>query len=135
MQWMGEIRNWVEAILYGGGTHRRFTQDGPVLPDVWTSYLEQALEGSSERRVAVLIEPHFDSNPAVIARRMKGRLGADFEATQTVYNRTVASSWLHCAELVGAVVPLTRWYLDIASGRSGREGGNTATKFDGAIPS
>jgi len=128
---MSESRNWVEAILYGGGGHRRFTQDGPVLPDVWTQYLEESFVAGPEQRVAVLIEPHFDSGPTVIAKRMKERLGDAFDATQTVYNRTIVSSWLRFAELIRSVVPLTRWYADIAAARAVRD----QTEFDGSLPS
>ncbi len=130
---MSEIRNWIEAILYGGGSHRRFTQDGPVLPDVWTKYLEEVLRKQPDERVAVLIEPHFDSNPALVASRMRERLGSRFDLTQTVYNRTVVSSWLTLEDLVLGVVPLTRWYADIAEGRE--RAADRKPKFDGLLPS
>lgn len=129
---MSETRNWVETILYGGGSYRRFTQDGPVLPDVWTSYLEQSFERTPER-TSVLLEPHFDSNPGLITKRLKDRLGAEFDVTQTVYNRTVVSSWLNFLELIKGVVPLTRWYSDIASGID--NGTLKATPFNRALPS
>ncbi|MES5481537.1 S8 family peptidase [Bradyrhizobium sp. INPA03-11B] len=129
---MSEIRNWVETILYGGGSHRRFTQDGPVLPDVWTRYLEEALKDDPDDRVAVLLEPHLDSTPAIVSKRMSDRLKDRFEFTQTVYNRTVVSSWLSLADLVLGVVPLTRWYCDIAEGRDSAAASKPA--FDGLLP-
>lgn len=129
---MSETRNWVETILYGGGSHRRFTQDGPVLPDVWTKYLEEALRDEPDDRVAVLLEPHFDSTPALVSQRMKERLRDRFEFTQTVYNRTVVSSWLNLPDLVLGVIPITRWYADIAEGRDSASAKKPV--FDGLLP-
>ncbi|MBR0911493.1 S8 family serine peptidase [Bradyrhizobium japonicum] len=129
---MSEIRNLVETILYGGGSHRRFTQDGPVLPDVWTKYLEEALKEGPDDRIAVLLEPHFDSTPALVSQRMKEQLKDRFEFTQTVYNRTVVSSWLNLVDLVLGVIPLTRWYSDIADGRDFT--GARKPIFDGLLP-
>src|ERR1700761_7335608 len=130
---MTEIRNWVEAILYGGGSHRRFTQDGPVLPDVWTMYLEEAFKKLPDHRVPVLIEPHFDSSPALAAEGMQHRLGPRFDHTQTVYNRTIVSSWLSLDDLVFGVVPLTRWYADIVASRDVAV--DRKSPFNGTLPS
>ena len=129
---MSELRNWVEAILYGGGSNRRFTQDGPVLPDVWTEYLADAFKSDSDRRISVLIEPHFDSTPGLIAQRLKEQLKERFDATQTVYNRTVVSSWLTLNDLLDGVIPLTRWYADIAQSRDASTGKEIA--FDRTLP-
>ena len=33
-------RDEIDALLYGGRSSPRFTQDSPVLPDVWMKYAE-----------------------------------------------------------------------------------------------
>ena len=43
----GEAPGWkldreqIEILLYGGRHNPRFTQDSPVLPDVWIKYAEE----------------------------------------------------------------------------------------------
>ena len=37
-------RAWLEELIFSGDAPRRFTQDSPVLPDVWLAYAEAAEE-------------------------------------------------------------------------------------------
>ncbi|MEA2344266.1 MAG: hypothetical protein QOF63_2435, partial [Thermoanaerobaculia bacterium] len=34
-------RKLMEQLMFGAGTVRRFTQDSPVLPDVWLQYMNE----------------------------------------------------------------------------------------------
>ena len=45
-------RQIVEDLMFGTGQVRRYTQDSPVLPDVWLKYLEAGLD-TTDRRVQV----------------------------------------------------------------------------------
>src|SRR5262245_9940152 len=111
---MSNLRNWVETILYGGGAHRRFTQDSPVLLDVWSEYLSAYTTLDRDRRLNLLIKPFFEVSPADVVSHMRDRMGQKlFEVTQTTYNRTVVSSWLKFEDLVAYIIPLTRWYSDL----------------------
>ena len=42
-------RDLMEQLLFGTGRARRFTQDSPVLPDVWLEYAKQPLDGPGRR--------------------------------------------------------------------------------------
>lgn len=37
-------REWLLELIYGGDASRRFTQDSPVLPDVWLEFGEALRE-------------------------------------------------------------------------------------------
>jgi hypothetical protein len=111
---VGNLRNWVETILYGAGSHRRFTQDSPVLLDVWAEYFSAYTNADGDRRLNLLIKPYYDLAPSEVVSQMRERMEGKFELTQTTYNRTVVSTWLKFEELVASIIPLTRWYSDLA---------------------
>ncbi|QDT16753.1 S8 family serine peptidase [Alienimonas californiensis] len=50
-------RTDVTALLFAGGGARRFTQDSPVLPDVWVAYAQ-----SPNRRLDLLLTPYHPSS-------------------------------------------------------------------------
>ena len=68
-------RKLVEQLMFGAGRIRRFTQDSPVLPDVWLEYalgpgdrsagsFPERRAPKAERRPRELGRPRFpDSNP------------------------------------------------------------------------
>jgi hypothetical protein len=83
---MKNARESVATILYGGGTYRRFTQDGPVLPDVWAEYLDRPNERSS-----LLIEPWLKRSALEVADAMRKQMGDAYNECEAVYNRTTVS--------------------------------------------
>ena len=42
-------RDLMEQLLFGTGRARRFTQDSPVLPDVWLEYAKQPADDAGRR--------------------------------------------------------------------------------------
>ena len=42
-------RDLMEQLLFGTGRARRFTQDSPVLPDVWLEYAKQPADDPGRR--------------------------------------------------------------------------------------
>jgi hypothetical protein len=68
---MKNVSAVVRAVMYGAGTHRRFTQESPILPDVWAHYLEQ----KAEARAKLLIVPWWDNPPFEVAKCMREALG------------------------------------------------------------
>jgi serine protease AprX len=142
-------RIWIEAVLYGAGAGRRFTQDSPVLPDVWVRYLEQP-----EKELDLLIEPWLETQPSRVAgallRRFKNESEGndpDFDAPdeepspadevapvealgpeqdsvgaergRTTYNRTMVVSQLVLRDLIRHVIPLTFWYRNASRPNTG----------------
>ena len=99
----------VRAIMCGVGTHRRFTQDSPVFPEVWAFFLENGPNAPAK----LLIEPWWETPPFEVAGQMRAQMrDAKFKGTSTVYNRTMLASELTLSDLVHDVIPLTGWYVN-----------------------
>jgi serine protease AprX len=158
---MSKSRIWIEAVLYGSGGGRRFTQDSPVLPDVWVRYLEQPL-----KRLDLLIEPWLETPPSQVAGALLQRFknesenkdpddvapaeeptelpttpeieSADAikdtgpERGRTTYNRTVVVSDLTLRDLIRHVIPLTYWYRNASRRDTGPR--EALFGFDGTAP-
>ncbi len=114
---MKDPRGTVTTILYGAGTHRRFTQDGPVLPDVWAEYLQHPHD-----QVALLLEPWLKLTPFDIVKRMQERMGdAVCDRHEVVYNRTTVLCRLTLKDLVAEIIPLTGWYVRLGKSPEGKK--------------
>jgi serine protease AprX len=119
-------RQQIEELIYGDPKQRqRFTQDFPVLPDVWIAYGEKPGE-----RVGLLLTPHTRSDAVTLARVLRERLTAEQEATRrptkrarmidisrenthVVFNESVVFAELSFAELIRVVMPLTDWWARV----------------------
>ena len=67
-------REQVEELFYGkANQQRRFTQDFPILPDVWIAY-----GAEPSKRQELLLTPHNESDAPTLARgkRMTARLSS-----------------------------------------------------------
>ncbi len=118
---MMNSREAVATILYGGGAYRRFTQDGPILPDVWVKFFE-----APGGRIPLLIEPWLDRSPAEVATRLRdaprpGRL-ADM---RIVFNRTTVSCAAALGDVVEFLLPCAAWYAQLGGDRGATKSGQT----------
>ena len=126
-------RRLLEELMFGSGRVRRFTQDSPVLPDVWLDYAGVAGDDVDLRQapapafpfppVKLLLTP-FRENAAGDVRTtlvdrlslMKSRsdIAADFgrsgHSPRVAYNVTTIAATLHFEELVRVVLPMTDWW-------------------------
>jgi hypothetical protein len=75
---MRNARIIVSRIMCGAGTHQRFTQDSPILPDVWAEYLERG----PDHRVRLLLEPWVEIPPFTVAERMREHAAYLADASQ-----------------------------------------------------
>ena len=64
-------RDLVEDAIFGWRGSQRFTQDSPVLPDVWIEYAQ-----NPGRAVGLLLEPSGGTSPATIYKALADKLGA-----------------------------------------------------------
>ena len=68
-------RDQIEELFYGKPEQqRRFTQDFPILPDVWIEYGK-----APATRVEVLLTPHNESDAPRMARALRERLATDWK--------------------------------------------------------
>ena len=105
-------RSFVEKLMFGTGRARRFTQDSPVLPDVWLAYagaLEEDTILRSERgALELLLTPYRDAPPGAVRNELLARLPK--KSARVIYNQTTVMADLHFEEVVRAVLPMTNWW-------------------------
>jgi hypothetical protein len=127
-------RDWLRDLVFEMADARRFTQDSPILPEVWLSG-GAAYCRDRHTRVDLLLTPHRLRTAAELARAILrglevswvadradrtppqiGVLGASDDApmgrpTWTVsVNQTTVASSLTLVELVTCVLPLSPWW-------------------------
>lgn len=118
-----DVRRQMEALIYGSRGAQRFTQDTPILPDVWLRYAEEP-----DRQHEVLIVPYEDARVGAtrageLAKTLRELLARE-DARQPpssarergagariAYNQTTVVAWLWFDELVRVVMPLSAWWF------------------------
>ena len=104
-------RNQIEQLLYGKpNEERRFTQDFPILPDVWIEYA-----ANKSPRVSLLLTPHTRSDVASLVQALRVRLekkptGKSGGASRLLYNESVALAEFSFEEMLRLALPLTDWW-------------------------
>src|SRR5262245_15203232 len=111
----------LEELFYGKADHeRRFTQDFPILPDVWIDYgtevwLDERQTRPKTRR-ELLLTPHNEFDAPTAARMLRERLVADpkqpvepadrEDRRRILYNESVVLASLTFDELLRGALPL-----------------------------
>lgn len=115
-----ERRRFIEKLMFGTGRVRRFTQDSPVLPDVWLAYAE-ALEDDTYTKhdhvVHLLLTPYRDKQTGEVRNAVLDRLrvehGKKKKLPRVIYNQATVAAELTFEELVRIVIPLTGWWANL----------------------
>jgi subtilisin family serine protease len=116
-------RREIEELIYGKPEQqRRFTQDFPILPDVWIAYAEQP-----NARIELLLTPHTRADAATLTRALRDRLTAEGPALKAyreihppaagfsprpriLFNESVVFADFTFEELIRIAMPLTDWW-------------------------
>lgn len=109
-----------KAIFLGRGVER-FTQDSPILPDVWAEYGQRPTE-----RIDLLLNPYKDVSPGRLCDILIKRLGVMTKGwrwypmparefmkgigREAAVNQSTVVIRLYFNELVCVVLPMTRWW-------------------------
>ena len=99
-----QLAPWV----FGLGQLRRYTQDSPVMPDVWMAYGRDP-----DKPLDLLLEPHREAGAAGLALALQ-----QAEATPKrpemglAYNQSHVAARLRFEELIQGALPLSRWWND-----------------------
>ncbi|HEX2834279.1 MAG TPA: S8 family serine peptidase [Thermoanaerobaculia bacterium] len=122
-------RSFIEKLMFGTGRVRRFTQDSPVLPDVWLAYAgaveDESVVPSRHGAVHLLLTPFHETAPGTVrnelsklldssAMKARKHFGHDERSMPVIYNQTTVSAELYFEDLVRAVLPLTAWWQKLA---------------------
>jgi serine protease AprX len=114
-------REQIRSLLFNQGVDSRFTQDSPVLPDVWIEYAQ-----NPGAPVDLLLTPYQDRSstslsPALLASELTNRLREDSGRSkyfdrigqnhhEIAINQTTVAVRLWFDELVRVVLPLSSWW-------------------------
>jgi hypothetical protein len=111
-------RDELERLIYRHDGLERFTQDSPVLPDVWFEFGK-----NPTGRIDLLLNPHFEASPGRVAQVIEERLVAeqnskvakifqcdDERSSDIAYNQSSVVVRLCFHELIRVVLPLTPWW-------------------------
>jgi serine protease AprX len=111
-------RTWVEDLIFGDEPSRRFTQDSPVLPDVWLNYAEKP-----DDQLDLLLTPHRDVSSGDLSKVLEKHLNAERKTQHwkklhigkrkpalIAYNQSTIVAKLWFDELVRVVLPLSNWW-------------------------
>lgn len=120
-------RTALEWLIFGDTGERRYTQDSPVLPDVWIGY---GLDPGKPQQL--LISPHRDARPGAVAVVLRERLGLGREGARELghgvaYTQSSVAARLTLGELVRAVLPMTEWWGRLLRERKGAGRGAEAS--------
>jgi hypothetical protein len=133
-------REWIEELVFGDEHSRRYTQDSPILPDVWIQYgLNTA--GGADNPVDLLLTPHLRGTAGDLFREVRDRLkeeraengrSAQLRAAKGIvhavptkdapttavghpdvaYNQSTVVARMHLDELLRVALPLTTWWRE-----------------------
>ena len=94
--------------IFGSGQLQRFTQDSPVMPDVWMAYGSEP-----DQRLDLLLEPHREAGAAALALALQTtRETEDRPVMRLAYNQSHVAAGLTFEELVRGALPLSVWWHD-----------------------
>ena len=124
-------RDWLRELVFEMSTTKRFTQESPILPEVWLSGGVAYCRGP-EVRVDLLLTPHKDQTAGILARAIReGLEAATFEYARTAsagplgksddapltkptwtlsVNQTTVAASLTFKELITCALPLSPWW-------------------------
>ncbi|HEX2180281.1 MAG TPA: S8 family peptidase [Actinomycetota bacterium] len=110
-------RERLERLIFQIAPMRRYTQDSPILPDVWFAFGEHP-----EGRVDLLLTPNRDKSPGVLANKLRDLLKAERAkeadpkpgSWELAYSGSTVAVKCTFTELVRAVLPLASWQANKA---------------------
>ena len=122
-------REELERLIYQHDGLQRFTQDSPVLPDVWFEFGK-----NPTGRIDLLLNPHFEATPGRVAQVVEERLVAEqnskaakrfqcetLRGSDIAYNQSSVVVRLCFHELIRVVLPLTPWWNKYVWTNDGKE--------------
>ncbi len=95
-------------LVFGEGGRTRFTQDSPILPEVWVEFLKAGLKA----RVDLLLNPCRGRTAGELRSALKEKLGGARGRKPLVHNESHAVAELRLEELVRCALPLTKWWWE-----------------------
>lgn len=110
--------SWLYELLYPRREHsgRRFTQDTPILADVWLALAEL---GEGKGRVDVLINPHNKVGVGGVLRAIQARLSQP--NNQIAYNESHVVVKVDLQEILTVLLPQSSWWQSVVHRGNAKE--------------
>jgi hypothetical protein len=131
----------LEEAIFGKTGFRRFTQDSPILPDVWMEY-GLASDESDDRKESsdvltpadLLLTPTWGASPGKLSNVLAERLEAERQTDrwkslprkpkaadpEIAYNVSAVAVRLYFDEMMRVVLPMTKWWDKYILGDGGK---------------
>lgn len=100
---IGKFTSAVKGYLYG---RERYTQEVPILPEVWIAFGRLADHGEPDGRVDLLLTPYDGTDGSRLAENLKG------EGRRVAHIFSYVAVSVTLKELVKEILPLTAWWAD-----------------------
>ncbi|NJN64364.1 MAG: S8 family peptidase [Acidobacteria bacterium] len=109
-------RERLHQIIYGERGWGRFTQDSPVMPDVWFGYGADPAEP-----LDLLIEPYRGITPGDLAETLRTRTPSLSPGAKPrlAYEEAYVAMRVTLGDLIAIVLPLTAWWAKYTGALSG----------------
>ncbi|MDA8020497.1 MAG: S8 family peptidase [Thermoanaerobaculia bacterium] len=112
--------DYVQQLIFGDQRFRRYTQDSPVLPDVWYAYC--AAPGESQK---LLLTPHFSASAGALTvqlrddwqERNEKLRAAGVRKPRMAYNQLTVAVEASFEDLVFLLLPRTTWWQRVVQTR------------------
>ena len=125
----------VNSLIFETFGDQRYTQDSPIMPDVWMSFAR-----APRRKLDLLLTPQAGDSPGRLTKQLAERLAA-FECAgrpdklepdairstfNVAYSRSSVVAEVNFCQLVCVLVPMTAWWqssttVQRTTGGSGRK--------------
>jgi subtilisin family serine protease len=127
-------RQELEELFYGKRDHeRRFTQDFPILPDVWFAYAQdESEEWHKNDRLSLLLTPHNTADAPALAQALRTRIQAaprSASRPRILYNESVVLALFSFEELLRVAMPLSDWWQRVIAPAIPREAAWTSRQI------
>lgn len=105
------VADVLKDLMFGRGPVKRFTQDSPVMPDVWLEYGKRP-----GARVDLLLTPFKTVSAGQLCRAVRERWESLYGSSSDpdlAYNQSTVGACLAFRELLQVVLPLSSWWQKV----------------------
>lgn len=108
--------DYVQQLIFGDERFRRYTQDSPILPDVWLAYCADPAKPQK-----LLLTPHFAASAGGLTvhlrddwkARQKQLEAAKVRRPRMAYNQLTVAIEASFEDLVFLILPRTTWWQSV----------------------
>src|SRR4051812_31769723 len=102
----GLDRKYIERLIYRTAASLRYTQDSPVMPDVWIMFAQQPND-----KIDLILTPHIPISPAALATKIREFMSdEERKEAEVAYNQTSAVARCTFKQMIRTLLPMSHWW-------------------------